>query len=560
MTKALFTYSINRLGRYFQKNRSAKIITTLLFLLLFIGIGFSVFIFLKKGLSFTAQDPLFARAFSLYIYEMFFLVVGYLVLFSALISGIFGMFRERNNQWIITSPKYKIVPVYVYIRVFFSSMWPFFIITFPALLALRSVFDVGVIPLFLASLVILFFIALVSVLSLIIILAAAKMLSLVRLIGWHVLSLVNLNVLLVLLLILISWLTWQQVVSVDIVELFRISDLSVTVIDSQSVINVFKLFPSHIPAVFLSALQYSEFDVALKQLGYIMIYFFLAFVVFHFFSSWYLRSWQDLQAGSYQARYSKHDHKKKPKTFPIFFKSPIGAVIEKEALATFRTMKNLLWILFLAALFFIQIGLNAFAAREAIGYSGSVEITPQLIQAFQFVISMFFVSAFVLRFALPSFSLERKTAWIMASAPMDLAKLFWAKWWFYNPVFIGIGIAGTLINLWILGIPFNFSVILVLIFVVAIMLLTSLGLMLGAQFPNFETDDPETISTSPAGLMFISISLLYSVWGAYSLISFLGSGSVDLIIMYVIASLIITGMMLSYIPKVLRKIDFFQMN
>jgi hypothetical protein len=45
---------------------------------------------------------------------------------------------------------------------------------------------------------------------------------------------------------------------------------------------------------------------------------------------------------------------------------------------------------------------------------------------------------------------------------------------------------------------------------------TLYGLALGALFPNFETDDPEILSTSFPGLTFIFTSVMYGAYAAYA--------------------------------------------
>jgi ABC-2 type transport system permease protein len=133
---------------------------------------------------------------------------------------------------------------------------------------------------------------------------------------------------------------------------------------------------------------------------------------------------------------------------------------------------------------------------------------------FQFAVITYFVSMFVLRFAFPAFSSERRTAWILGAAPLDLSMVFTAKLRFFTILFSTLAVLFALLNT--LLAPFSATLItaLLLLLCIATLFLTTYGLSLGAIFPNFESDDPETLSTTMPGLGFIFGALLYGALGA----------------------------------------------
>src|SRR5437867_3930746 len=109
----LFFHTARRFRRYFRRNKAAKIVTVLLFLSLAAVIGVGVFSIMRRGLLFTQQQPFLAAVLPLYVYEVSLLAIGYLVFFSALIVGLFGLFRGRFDHWIIASPQYRALPWFV---------------------------------------------------------------------------------------------------------------------------------------------------------------------------------------------------------------------------------------------------------------------------------------------------------------------------------------------------------------------------------------------------------------------------------------------------------------
>ncbi len=135
----------------------------------------------------------------------------------------------------------------------------------------------------------------------------------------------------------------------------------------------------------------------------------------------------------------------------------------------------------------------------------------------QFVTGIFFISAFVLRFVFPTFGSERKSAWLLATAPIKMTRVYWAKLWFFTSIFTTLGILIVAINLSHYGVSFlsfGFSMI---IFISSVIFIIVYGLSLGAIFPNFETDDPSALSTSLPGLGFIVGSLIYGTLGGFLL-------------------------------------------
>ena len=214
----------------------------------------------------------------------------------------------------------------------------------------------------------------------------------------------------------------------------------------------------------------------------------------------------------------------------------------------------MLWLGFLLTIWLIQTSLNLLAKSNAETYNANLSSVFSLVQAIQAATVVYFIASFVLRFAFPSFSMEKKTAWIIASAPLSLSSLFWAKFLFYGVIFGALGVLTGVLNAFAL--PFSVAGSLFVFIAAAIIFLTALGITLGALFPNFETDDPETLSTTLPGLAFIMLAFLYGAGGAWIIYNAFASGTPFALLLFEAASLI-GAVILSVIgARSLKRVEF----
>jgi hypothetical protein len=149
----------------------------------------------------------------------------------------------------------------------------------------------------------------------------------------------------------------------------------------------------------------------------------------------------------------------------------------------------------------------------------------------------------------PSFSIEKKTAWILGSAPLNFKKIFFGKYLFYVVFFGAIGLLMSYINILVIGTPLLYALYSILLFITITTFIVTLGLSLGAIFPNLETDDPEIISTSMSGLFFTAFSLIYGALGAWVLYTTLATSSVLPLFTLIFITLLFIGILLLKVPK-----------
>jgi hypothetical protein len=129
--------------RYFETNKTAKIITIIIFLSILFAVAFGIYSFLRLELGLIAGDSYLHLALPLYFYEGLLLVVFLLVFLSSFVSGMFALFRGTRDAFVMASPRYLTVFWKVYRRTLLQALWPILIIMVPAFLGSNSVLPIG---------------------------------------------------------------------------------------------------------------------------------------------------------------------------------------------------------------------------------------------------------------------------------------------------------------------------------------------------------------------------------------------------------------------------------
>ncbi len=515
----LYHFQGARLRRFFQQQRLARVITATLFVGVLVGVGLALYAFFLSGLRFINEDPTVAPVVTYYAYELFIIVLALLTAGSSLVSAVFGLFRGRDDAWVLASPRYQILLVYRTWQVLIASLWPLVLLMLPFLLAVRQVFSLGIGGLLVAMLAVLLFTVLVVLVTVVLVLLLARLLAYLDPPGGRQVPLFRqLTGAIVFLALLVTGVTWYWLksrVAHDFTTLVQLNDVSQGL---AYVTGRFELLPSHLPAAVLYVVHYGYPVWAGASLVSIICIVGAAVCFLAAAAGWYLPLWQQMQEG---VRGSKADGRVERKVVASSFigmlghrQSTVRTLLAKERLLIYRDRQQMLWFGFLLFIWFIQTALvSALGSHGRIAREAGSSV-PQMVQALQFLLMSYFISTFVLRFVYPSFSLEARSAWIIASAPVDLKKLYTAKFLFFSTAFVVIGLAIGIFNSVLLGMPVITSGLIGVAFAVATVLLVSLGLALAAWYPNFESDDPQVLSTSLPALVFIFISFLYGGLGS----------------------------------------------
>ena len=232
------------------------------------------------------------------------------------------------------------------------------------------------------------------------------------------------------------------------------------------------------------------------------------------------------------------------------------AIFKKEILIFTRNWKGILWFGFLLFIWLMQIGANIILGNNIQRYQPDISHKIIILQTLQFIIAIYFISSFTLRFVFPSFSVEKKTSWILLSAPLSFKKIFFGKYLFYTSFFVIIGVLMNYINSLILNLSFINTFYSMILFISVIIFIVTLGLTLGAVFPNFETDDPEIITTSMPGLFFTALALIYGALSDWILYITLNKGNFTLLMSFIAFTFILIIATLIKVPNILKNKGF----
>ncbi len=555
----LLHYRLQNLKGYFKTGRPAKIVTVGLFLLVLTAVAVGVYLFAREGFYYVSADPYFKDALSLYVYEVYLLIISFLVLFNTLIVGFFGLFRGKNDDWLLASPRFSVFPDHILVRSYLSSLWPLAVIALPALWAVRTVFGLAVWQLAVSLLAV----AVLTDVIVMLVLGASLFFAVIlaragKIFNARLLTFRKLTTVLLLLSLFTVVSVWHAAINRDLIKIFHAQNVEIsnTSADIASVSAPFKYLPSHWAALHIYAWQTHQTFAAWWCFFALTILLILFRELWHFASARFLPIWQILHEGSFIAGASGRAGRTRFRRSYRFRGGPIKSLAAKEALVTMRNGRGLIWFAFLFFVWLAQTGVNIVLARNIARYQVDIGGLAGMAQVLQLVTAAYFTSAFVLRFVFPAFSSERRTAWILASAPVNFRKVFWAKLSFYLPALVIIGLAAGYTNLIFLHLPLADAGLTLILFLSAIIFIISLGYSLGALFPNFSTDDPSVLSTTLPGLAFIFGSLFYGFWGGFLLFRALPGHVFSSIFIYCALSLIMSLVLLLLAASKVGKRDF----
>ncbi len=554
MIQLFLKFELQKIVNYFKTGKVAKLITGGLFIAVFLFVGVGLYYFFLSGFRFInfsveqeIQTPL-----TLFIYELFLLVMAGVVVFSAVVSGIFNLFRGQYDAWIISSPRYKIFPRITLIRSLFTSSWPLFVMFLPAVLAFNKVYHLNLVVLLsilISVVLLLIFLNAISLLS--ILLLSSLYYKLSQKIKGLPFSFGGLITLFFLIITVGIVKLWGIVSTVDLVKLFKADNIDVDV-SIQNISSYFYFLPTHPLALEIIHWQNKHTSDALINFSLIFILTLTTVIVWWKTSYLFYPLWQKFQEGSNRLT-GKEILTKSTTTTYYFTGSKIIALFKKEALVSSRNLKGVLWFLFLFGLWLAQVGTNIILSNNILRYQTDVNEKLAVFQALQFIIATYFICSFALRFVFPSFSVEKKTAWILGSAPLSFTKIFFSKYLFYTTFFVILGTLMSYVNFKILNLNFMYGFYSMTLFIATVVFIVTLSLSLGALFPSTETDDPEVVSTSMSGLFFTALSLIYGALSSIVLYLTLTKENVSFLIIFIILTCVITGIMLLQVPRSINK-------
>lgn len=546
MLRIFAQFELEKIAKYFKTRTSAKTITGLLFLAVFLVVGIGIYSFFVSGFRYIFfEAPEDARqALFLFLYELFLVILSGIIVISAMVSGIFNLFQKGDNNWFISSPSFAFFPKLVLMRSIMTSLLPSAVMFIPAILALRHVYHISLLGMAGLLISIGFLLITLNALSLLFIVAVGKVYYVfsqkIHAISF---SFKGYIILLTCIIISIVGFLWSIFSRIDLVALFKAED-SADPINIATIGDHFAFLPTH--HIALQTLAVQNGGDALFNLLVVATIGAVSAFLWLFFSKTFYPLWQKFQEGSSQSQTSVLSF---VSGFRYEFQGGrVLALFKKEALIFTRNFKGMLWFLFLFAIWLMQIATSVLLRHNIHKYETDISQKVITLEAIQFIIAIYFINAFVLRFVFPAFSVEKKTAWILKSAPLSFKKMFFGKYFFYTIFFSVLGVIMGIISMSVLGLPFAHALYSIFLFLSTVVFIVTLGLSLGALYPSYETDDPEAISTSLPGLFFTAVSLIYGAFSTRVLYLSLTKGNSFFIILFVLATIALSALLLAKTP------------
>lgn len=557
MTKLFLKFELGKIIKYFRDKTLAKLITGFLFMMVFLFIGIGIYHFFVSGFRYINVEAMedIRLALTLFLYELFLLVLAGIIIFSSMVSGIFNLFRGGNNNWILSSPGYTIFPKLVLVRSLVSSALPLLVMFLPAILALHKVYSLSILSLFFITVSVILFLILLNALTLLAIVAVGfSYYQLSQKIGRILFTFKGLIALLLLLSTVTISIVWKAVINIDLVNLFK-SEAVTTEVSIPSISNHFNFLPTHPFAMEIINWQTGQSGAALFDFSILLLLAILSVYMWWRLSFLFYPLWQKFQEGDVQTE-AKISSSSRNRMLYHFNGSTTMVLFKKEVLISSRNFKGVLWFLFLLFIWLMQIGANVILNHNIQRYQPDISQKMVTLQVLQYIIAIYFICSFTLRFVFPSFSTEKKTAWILGSAPLSFTRIFFSKYLFYTSFFVAVGVLMNSINNSILNIPFTHAFYSMILFVSVIIFIVTLGLALGALFPSTKTDDPEVISTSMPGLFFTALALIYGAVSDWILYITLTQRNIVWLSLFVLVTFVLVGILLLKIPRLVKNRAF----
>lgn len=230
--------------------------------------------------------------------------------------------------------------------------------------------------------------------------------------------------------------------------------------------------------------------------------FFLAFVLA---DQSYLFAWLRSQEGVFIAGPQDKTVIVTRGTFPKLLTGILGSFFERELLYLVRKPAEAIqgsFVFLMSAVYIFVISKIHF-----------VKIAPPIwfswILSFSFGILGYILTTLGIRYAFPTFSQERKSAWASFVTPVSRKGIFWAKLVFFATAITLVAEILGLISSSLLKLNSETLVGLQISLLLVSLGVTVVTLGLGTAFPNFHEETSEAASTSLAGIMATLICLFY---------------------------------------------------
>ena len=187
--------------------------------------------------------------------------------------------------------------------------------------------------------------------------------------------------------------------------------------------------------------------------------------------------------------------------FLTFLSRPVRAFTVKEVRTFFRDQTQWSQLFLIAALVVIYIyNFNVLPLEKA---PIKTVYLQNLLSFLNMGLAGFVLTAVAARFAYPAVSTEKEAFWLVKSAPIPLTNYLWIKFTlYYLPLLILTELLIVATNILLKVSPFMMGLSIINIFFM-VPGVVSMGIGLGAAYPDFKSENPAQTVTSFGGLLFM---------------------------------------------------------
>ncbi|WP_233554666.1 putative ABC transporter permease subunit [Deinococcus cavernae] len=181
-----------------------------------------------------------------------------------------------------------------------------------------------------------------------------------------------------------------------------------------------------------------------------------------------------------------------------------GSLAFKDLRVTLRDptqWSQLLVVVALAGVYLVSVKAVPIPMAQFRGILGYVQL------AFQ----GFIIAGVAVRLAFPAVSTEARAYWLLRTAPISPRQIVTSKFWGVLPTTALLGLVMGIASAHAMNLGATLMLLSVLVSLSNALVITALGVGLGAAAPKFDADNPAEIGVSPGGLAFMGLSLAYSV-------------------------------------------------
>ncbi len=187
------------------------------------------------------------------------------------------------------------------------------------------------------------------------------------------------------------------------------------------------------------------------------------------------------------------------------FSGPVRALAVKEAKTFFRDQTQWSQVFLIAAL--IVIYLYNFSVLPIEGGPTRIKYLQNVLSFLNMGLAAFVLSAVAARFVFPAVSLEGDAFWIVKCSPVSIRTFLWIKFFIYwLPLLFLAELLIIVTNVLLQVTPFMMVVSIVTIFLVVPGII-SMGIGIGAMYPDFQSENPAQAVTSLGGLIYMTLCI-----------------------------------------------------